>query len=653
MNDTVERGLRVLADRTRWQREQEHYTQIRTDGMRRLNKPFPTAADLHFPLVDMTIGDLKPFWMAQAFGGDRIADFLPLTQEQSAVAEAAADFFDFQLRYNTNQPYLRYVMEQMIDTMLHRGRGVLMATTDPYNDWAIQLKNIDPQFLLIGSQFDDFWDADSWIYVQRLSVNQYKRDRNFEQGDDIIKRITGRSGFQLSSVYYQRELIEGVTHTNKEDEIILWHEYERRPSGDLVLSTSAPMADDVEIRDPFIIPYEMNGKSSNPFHSFTMEILGSGGWYAPRSVSRLLAAFEAFCTKCMNEDADQMTFMNRPLFTGEKPMDNSANWDFFPGSYVPGNVQAVQMGNPAMSFMERINFQRGLAERRARVPDFGQFSPEDTGGKPITATQSRIASGLQAVGADHNGDTFRNIRLLSFYKHLWALMLHRNKCQQDAAKAGNTSPASLTYILSNELKELPAQAMAEGYLVLPAGGTANKEQRLQRATARLGLLKGDPDIDQIELKTEYVAADDARLVKKLVVGASKRAQSEAYEEDLEIVVMSQGRPVPVLPGQDHATRVIECATYLHAQEVKGIPVNPQAVQVIQQHMGMHLQYLKETQPDALKQVVAMLQQIESAPAPGKVLPMNTTNPSGMPIGRAPQGQQPQLGQGQPQAGVAQ
>jgi hypothetical protein len=643
MNDTLQRGLAVLSDRTRWAKEQEYYTQIRTDGMRRLNKPFPTAADGHFPLVDMTIGDLKPFWMAQAFGGDRIADFLPLTQDQAAVAEAAADYFDFQLRYNTNQPFLRYVMEQTVDTMLHRGRGILMATCDAYNDWDLRIRSIDPQFILMGEQFDDFWDADSWIWVQRLSVAQYKRDRNFAQGEDIIKKISGRSGFQLNQAYEQKELIEGVTNTAKENEILLWHEYERRPSGDLVLSTIAPMADDVTIRQPFVIPYELNGKSSNPFHSFTMEILGSGGWYAPRSVSRLLAAFEAFCTKCMNEDADQMTFMNRPLFTGDKPMDNSANWDFFPGSYVPGNVQAVQMGNPAMSFMERINFQRGLAERRARVPDFGQFSPEDTGGKPITATQSRIASGLQAVAADHNGDTFRNIWLSSFYKHLWCLMLHRNKCQSDAANVaaagGASKPPSLTYILANELKELPAQAMAEGYLVLPAGGTANKEQRLQRATARLGLLKGDPDIDQIELKTEYVAADDARLVKKLVVGQSKRAKAESDDEATEILVMANGRPMEVLPGEDHATRVLECATYLHAQEVKGVPVNPQAVMVIKQHMAMHLQYLKETQPAALKQVMAMLQQIESAPAPGKVV--------GMP--GQPQGQ---LTEGQPQPAEA-
>ncbi len=638
MNETLKRGFAVLSERTQWQSEQQRFTAMRTDGLRRLNKPFPTAADLHFPLVDMTIGDLKPFWMAQMFGGDRISDFLPMKSDLAATAEQAADYFDFKLRYGSQQPNLRYGAEQMVDVMLQRGRGVLMATTNPYDDWNIGIKSIDPQFILMGQQFDDFWDADSWIWVQKLSIGQYRMDQNFNQTKEDVAKIRGRTGFQINDIYEQKELIEGVTHTDKTDEILLWHQYERRPSGALVVTTVAPMSEDVEIRAPFEIPYELEGKTSCPFYSFTMEILGSGGWYAPRSVSRLLAAFEAYMTKCWNEDSDNNTFLNRPLFTGDEKMDNANNWDFFPGSYVPGNVQAVQMGTPPISLMERINFGRGLAERRARVPDFGQFSPDDTSsGKPITATQSKIAAGLQAVGADHNGDTFRNVRLLAFYKHLWCLMLHRNKCQMAAAASDQTKTPSLSYIMANELQELPPQAMAEAYLVLPAGGSANKETRQQKAMARFGLLGGKPNIDQDELTRQLIAADDARLVKKLLIPQNQKQASEAYNQDVELLVLAEGRPVPVLAGQDHVTHIMECAQYLHAQEVKGVPPNPMAIQQIQQHMAQHLQYLKQTQPAAVKQVMMMVQQIEQAPAPGKVV--------GMPQAG---GQAPQIGNMAPQ-----
>jgi len=335
-------------------------------------------------------------------------------------------------------------------------------------------------------------------------------------------------------------------------------------------------------------------------------------------------------TKCMNEDADSMTWANNPLFTGENALDNAANWDWFPGGYVPGNVGRVDMGQPNASFMERINFTRSLAERRARVPDFGQFSPEDTGGKPITATQSRISAGLQAVGADHNGDTFRNVRLLAFYKHLWCLMLHRNKCQTDAAKADASKTPGLTYIIANELKELPAQAMAEAYLVLPAGGSANKEVRQQRATARFGLLKGAPNIDQDELTRQLIAADDARLVKKLLIPQNQRQQDEAADESVELLVMQEGRPFPVLPGQDHATRVIEDANFLHSRLVKGVPFDPQAAMVIKQHMAQHLMYLKQTQPAALKQVMQQIAQIEAQPGPGNVAQLPQGQPQEQP-----------------------
>jgi len=95
-------------------------------------------------------------------------------------------------------------------------------------------------------------------------------------------------------------------------------------------------------------------------------------------------------------------------------------------------------------------------------------------------------------------------------------------------------------------------------------------------------------------------------------------------------VMQEGRPFPVLPGQDHATRVIEDANFLHSRLVKGVPFDPQAAMVIKQHMAQHLMYLKQTQPAALKQVMQQIAQIEAQPGPGNVAQLPQGQPQEQP-----------------------
>ena len=47
--------LQAISDRGTWERRQATWYQMRHDGLRRKNKPWPNAADMHFPLGDMQI----------------------------------------------------------------------------------------------------------------------------------------------------------------------------------------------------------------------------------------------------------------------------------------------------------------------------------------------------------------------------------------------------------------------------------------------------------------------------------------------------------------------------------------------------------------------------------------------------------------------
>src|SRR5438270_1372531 len=120
MRNLNDQAQEVISARSGWEQKQRLYTKMRHEGLRRQNKPFPAAADLHFPLIDMNIRKAKPFWTAQATSTERLASFVALCQQQQPLTTAAADFFDWELKQNT--VFLPELV-RAIDTMCLRGRG--------------------------------------------------------------------------------------------------------------------------------------------------------------------------------------------------------------------------------------------------------------------------------------------------------------------------------------------------------------------------------------------------------------------------------------------------------------------------------------------------------------------------------------------------
>lgn len=594
MNDKRDFGFQIIAERSVWERKQRLYYQMRHDGLRRLNKPGAWAADQHLPLVDMTITDLKPFWSAQVFGGERVCDFVAMREQLQEVTAAAAEYHDFELRHFSNY---RLAMERTLDTMLLRGRGVLLATTEPTDNHALVFRSIDPQCILMGQDHDDFDDADEWIYVQALTVAQYKANPHYNQEAAVLRAIRGRKDFNFNSIEIEKQLREGVTHSFRDNQIILWHHWQKCPDG-WIITVFSPQATDIPIRPQYKCPYKVAKKASCPFFSFSMEVKDEG-WYSPRGVAELSAAFEAYACTLWNHKTDAMKFGNTPLFTSDKEIPNSSNIRFNPGELIPGNIKAVEMPQPAISFDQEINFARGISEQRTKVPDFGieQQGSMGNGGNPRTATENNRIAGLQNVGADYNGEVFRGTRLQKLYRHTWGLMLQFQRTR-------------LSYFVGNELKTLPQQALHDEYLVIPTGGPANKLEKLNRAGTRYQLFLGKPNINQDELAKDVLSADDARLVKRLLIPGDAKQQSESYQEAVDIGVMMIGYHAPVLPNQDHPTRIMVLLGYLQKQEQTGAPIEPVAMQRLQQHLAQHIEMLKQTQPDVAKQVIAQIQQLE-------------------------------------------
>lgn len=619
MMELAAKAAEIISGRGVWEQKQRLYYAMRHDGLRRRNKPFPTASDAHFPLIDMQIRKYKPFWLGQALAADRLATFIAQRDQLGPVTESAADYFDFELKNRTDFTRKLRVSN---DYMLLTGRGILKAYVDPFDDYRIIFEAINPVLILMPDVANDFGDAEMFTHVKHLTVGQYKRDRRFNQDPALIRRIKGQKDIKLAQFWQDKELREGITHSKADDIIVIWETVVKTPGG-WTVHTYSPQQIDEPLRTPHGIPYKFQGKPSLPYFSFVMEVKDEG-WYAPRGVAELCAPFETYATKLWNEKADAMTFGNRPVFTSEKEIPNTANIRWAPGEIIPGMIQAVQMPQPAFSFDQEINFSRATSEQLIMMPDFGisQGGPVQGGGgdRPRTATENNRIAQLQTVGTNDNGLIFQE-DLAKLYRHVWGLMLQFKKAQ-------------MAYLAGEQLKTLPVQALHDEYLIMPGGATDewDRQRRQQKAERRMMMYRGAPNVNQDELVRSSLAADDPRFALKVFIPTAQKAGSEAEDEATEIGIMLLGFPAQVLPQEDHVTRIHVLLGFLQKQGMTGAPVDPIARQRIQEHLVMHWQMLKQTQPQAAAQLE---QQLKAGP------------PGGLPV----QGGQPGQGNAAPPQGV--
>jgi hypothetical protein len=200
-----------------------------------------------------------------------------------------------------------------------------------------------------------------------------------------------------------------------------------------------------------------------------------------------------------------------------------------------------------------------------------------------------------------NAMMFRD-SLTKVYRHIWALLIQ-------------FKGTDFSYYAAGKAGQLPESALHDSYLIFPDGSPDgwNRQKRLQVAMGRIQAFANNPNVSMEELTKEALEADDPRLALKAFIPTNQKAASEAEDEALEILVLEEGFPAAVMPGEDHATRIMVLMGWLQKQGQSGAPVDPVALQRIHQHLAVHFQWLKQTDPAAAKQLAAQMQQQEATP----------------------------------------
>lgn len=580
-----------LVDRRTWAQRQELFYRMRHHGIRRRNKPGAWASDVHVPIGDTIITNLKPYYVQQLYALDTLATFVSQREQHAALTSQAAHWFDYKLKNRSN---LQYEMISAIDWLLVCGRGVLKTMWD-HEKGQLRYASVNPSHIIAPwNTGDTLEDADRFAHVQIYTPESLARHPGFTINDpELIKKITGtqddKAGNQELNIAKQDR--EGLLQ-GREGEIVVWEVYEHLDDGEWNISWMSPTDPEIKLRDDQEITYD---HGQPPFTSFTYEIKDKG-WYSPRGVMEQIAVFENSATKTLNEKHDAMTFFNRPMFTnqgGAQP--NSANIKFTPGQVLPDYIQPIPMPNPPISFDQHMVQLREMAQQRVSTPDFGISSSLDSTDRR-TATEIHAIGNLFSQSSDLRMRVFR-LALTELYKQSWSLLLQYDK-------------SSLNYYYQDTLGAVPQHALHEDYEIEPTGSAdgVNKLFHYQKAVQRFQMFAGDPFVDQAQLRRGIFEADDASLVKTHLIDPNFQASDQAEEQAMELSIMLEGFPAQVSKADDDEIHIQTVVDYMSLSVQQGKQISPVGGQRILEHIQAHIANLAEKDGAAAKRITNELQQ---------------------------------------------
>lgn len=579
--------IQAVQDRRTWEDRQEVWYRMRHDGLRRANKPWKNAADMHFPLVDMTIEKLKPYYVQQLYATDTIATFYSLSPALVGHQVLAAQWFDWQLRQNSN---LETEIPAAIDSMLMSGRAAVKVYWDSEAE-QIRFEAISPTALIVPAWTKKLEDADWIVHVQQFSQAAYGRRKDFDQ--EVLKSIAGADSYDAKE--QTKKLREGVTYSKNADVVIVWEVFWRDEAGDWHVRTYSPAAPTKLLRPDFVLPYNKGvfGKRKvPPFGDLPCEIKEQG-YYSPRGIAERLAGFEQSLNHDWNTIKDYQTLTCNPVFSAQNAPPNTSNIRFRPGDVYGYEIQAVQFPPIPMDLQQSMNTTRLTAEQSVTMPDFGTSQPQT--GKPRTATEISVASNMMGQSVDLRARIFRR-GMTHLLNLAWSLAV-----QYMADK--------LQFFATDQLGEIPKDALSDAYQIELAGSPENFNRMvmLQKATARFQMFNNDQRIDQDELRRSVLEIDDPRLVRRLFRPSQEAAANQAQRQAEELAIMKMGFPAQVRPDDDHQAHVQVLMAYAQRLRANPEPVAPDAVQAMMQHAQAHLQGLGQTNPQAAQQLAQQLQ----------------------------------------------
>ena len=585
--DDAARG--ALKDRIRWADKQIFHYKLRHSGLKRPKKPWPGAADMNWPLSDMLIEKIKPYYIQQTFANELVANFFSLRSADVSFNMAAAQWFDYRLRQRTN---FETEVVAVADYMLMSGKGIMKVRWD-VDKKTVVFDAVDPVYFIVPPHTTTLEDADWCIQVHQMSPAAYRRNSNYNQGllDQIIESNTAdreNAAAEQAEKYYREGLTQGLDN----EQVIVWEVYERQDDGSIKTYCFSPSVLSQFVRPPRTLDYNHN---EFPFVEYNAEIKDKG-FYSPRGVPERVAPIQMSLTKLWNEKLDALTVFNRPIFTSDNPMVNAGNLRLVPGEIIPFPVRKVPMDSPPINWDVEINSQRMTAEQMIGVPDAGlagQFSNNER----RTAAEVNLIGSIVSQVVDLRSRVFRN-SLAKAFAQAWSLFMQYAK-------------RDLQFFYRNELMSMPPDAMHDDYRIEPlaSADNLNKQFVFQKKLTRFQTLQGNPYVNQSNLVRDLIAADDPQDVKSLHMDNQTQAADQSEDQAGEISRMLIGFPSQVKPVDDDQVHLATLKGFVERRVQQGEPITAELATLLLNHANEHFRQLQQKDSAMAAQVEPEMQKL--------------------------------------------
>lgn len=584
----------AISARDTWARKQGTWYEMRHDGLRRKNKPWPGAADMHAALADDTIEKLKPTFIQQIYATDTIANLVALKSDWTSYQAGAAQWFDHQLKQASN---FEEESDIAIDTMLERGLCPVKVGWDSVAQ-RLAFEAIDPLYIIVPPWTGNLRAADWIVHVMRYSKEAYKRlPEIFDKKPETLGRIAGEVADQAEAYEEGRLRREGINTSGGKAEIVIWEIYFRDEAGHWRVRTVSPAAPKTELRPEFGLPYNTGVFSAKtpppPFFVLRLETK-QRGYYTPRGVCERVAPEETSMCKDWNTIKDWQTLTCSPVFYAKSGVPNGANLRMIPGQILPFELQAVSFPPIPMDLANQMMGTQRTAQERMSVPSVGVGRSVDPTKNKTAAETNLIATIMQSSG-DVRARAFRR-QIGEGLNLAWAIATQYRREQLD-------------YYFNDELQMVDAQALDGSYRIEASGSgdNSNRALVLQKAISRKQMFTGNANVNQRELDRSVLEADDPRLVKRLLLNEGTQAAEQIEDQAQEISIMLLGFPAQVRPSDDDMAHLTSLVGFVQRRATVGEPLTAETLTAIAQHATAHMEGLKKKNPPMWQQKGAQLQ----------------------------------------------
>jgi hypothetical protein len=587
-----------IDERRQWEDRQATAYKLRHGQVKRRTKPFKSASDFGWPLVDMFVEKHKPAYVEQVFGPEKICSFFSKNAQGQGFTTAVAEWFDYRVKHKSDFPR---AIQHAIDYHLVGGKAFVKTFWDCDLNCVRDQMIPGPLFVVPPwtEQIDDgFTKADRACHIIHLSTLTYKRiggGLGYNLDDDFIKSISGKGEEKMYEL--ARELKEGISYHKKEDMIVLWEVYERLPSGKLKVHTLSPMHPEEQIRDDFMFPYD-HGRI--PVVAYDFEITDPG-FYSPRGLGEICALPQSILKMLIDMEFDYLQFVNRPIFKPgpNNPAVNYENLELIPGQVINVDLVPITWPAPPMDFTEKQEKIRSIWEQRIATPDYGIGDQEAAGQGRKTATEVSQLGAVKESGVNLHARVFGS-SLSETLKMHWKLELQYNK-------------KDLNYFYQREYKTLDSGALQDIYELEPNGGKDgySREKQLQKLVQIWQMFQGSPNINFGELCKRILENVDPQLVKAIFIPTNQSQNDQMLKQAEEIGAMKLGfNPVPD-PTDNHLAHIQTIEVFKqYAKSNPEASVGPDVQLRVMQHEDAHIETLKKQSPPQYRANKAMLDKIE-------------------------------------------